>query len=791
MKKDKIFLLGIMILLLPSLVLANQHYTPSFESDCNVEGICVATKYSGTMFTEIDNEWKSLSDIATTSWVASDRAFLVETDTYSFNIKPYAILNGNKIPFNVLIGGNPTVVSHGRMESGRFDTKFAVNLTNLPIGLQNQISAFGYEIVEMVGITSEDIVINDNALIFDNILKIDFTDLIDNGMTIDFISNTDLRITDLVWTGDAIDLDPVIHLDQSGSENMADAMVLEGSPTTNYGTTVSMDATDNGGYDMHDLIRWNVSMFPPAQSILDAQYCLWMNSNNLDGDTEGFNVTTYLVYSNYTWTETGVTWNTRPDSFYCGLSGTDFIQFDGTNTPSSNWYCWDVTDIISYAYENSYNNVTIYSISSDTFGSLANTEKIDFRTREFLTVADRPFLNVTYEAEDQQNPQWYDPSTNTTLVIGETVEFRTRWVDDNELDSYIFSYDNGTGTLVNTSLIQFEVSDCVMAYENCWSNETRTLPSEQGQICWKYYAHDEYNKWNATDTFCFNTTEDPILLNETHNETIVIGEPHRITSWYTNQSVLISDATLDICFDFPSFDIFCDLMAENVTGGYYYYDYIYDGTLGGIGTIEINASKSGYSNKSLDFLLTVFDTQAGIRFWNEENMTTPYINEFMWVYLKPDCTPYETLQYAGLIDQCSNLTYHGKYINGTATVDAYAFGLFEVWALDGSVEWDCATCPPIINSYRHHFKVAELDIQETGVITRDYLWDTEYSSYFAFDYDWDFWKSVLGLLVLLGASIFFAWLTENWVATAFGIIIVYILLKLFSILTGAIFFGVF
>jgi len=87
---------------------------------------------------------------------------------------------------------------------------------------------------------------------------------------------------------------------------------------------------------------------------------------------------------------------------------------------------------------------------------------------------------------------------NWTLGSGDDMMFET--YSDSELSGYIFSFDNGTGTLVNDSWV-------AMTGTLNWSNVTKTVNSTVGAtINWKVHANDTSDNWNNSETFSYVTT---------------------------------------------------------------------------------------------------------------------------------------------------------------------------------------------------------------------------------------------------------------------------------------------
>jgi len=101
---------------------------------------------------------------------------------------------------------------------------------------------------------------------------------------------------------------------------------------------------------------------------------------------------------------------------------------------------------------------------------------------------------VSLAVADTTPPAYSLNSTNSTLA-GTPIKHSLNWTDDVALSSYIFSFDNCTGTLTNDSAISFN--------SGTWSNVTKTINSTVGcTIRWCVYANDTSNKWNGTS--CLN-----------------------------------------------------------------------------------------------------------------------------------------------------------------------------------------------------------------------------------------------------------------------------------------------
>ena len=112
------------------------------------------------------------------------------------------------------------------------------------------------------------------------------------------------------------------------------------------------------------------------------------------------------------------------------------------------------------------------------------------------TSCENPFSYVTTQPNV---PQYFLNSTNSTIA-GEPIEMRLKWTDVEGLSGYIFSFDNGTGALLNDTWVP------MTGTEN-WSNVTKIVNSTVGTtIRWKVYANDTDNNWNASLTYSFTTS---------------------------------------------------------------------------------------------------------------------------------------------------------------------------------------------------------------------------------------------------------------------------------------------
>jgi len=117
-------------------------------------------------------------------------------------------------------------------------------------------------------------------------------------------------------------------------------------------------------------------------------------------------------------------------------------------------------------------------------------------------ISQKDIMNAYGSSEtssDTTPPQWFNNYTNSTTA-GSTINHSVNWTDNVNLSSYIFSFDNGNGTFLNDSFVNFTGT----ANQ---SNITKVVNSTVGStIQWKVYANDSSNNLNVTSTFQYTTT---------------------------------------------------------------------------------------------------------------------------------------------------------------------------------------------------------------------------------------------------------------------------------------------
>lgn len=712
-------------------------------------------------------------------WDGGAKAFDFVQTAYNFRVEPFLMVGDVYVPLEDANAYFPSMSVKGFSSNHGTYIKFYVSLSGIPADFYDTVGNFGYRIVmpEDASLRDADVRSAGKSVSLKDDIRIDYSDLESNGYTIDSVDGNYVYIGFAGFAGsEDLSFDPTIQLQTADAQNLGDTWINEGSVNQNNRADTTSNEQGNSGGQRFGLLRFNISSVPQGQAVDDAKFCWYLSSNPLL-NSAGYWVSAHHLFMNYTcgatlWNESCPTWTLRPNSTLAQYSPSAMQSINITGASALGWYCWNVTDSVARSYFMGFKNTSLYMIANISLGSPATA--LAFRTKEHATASTRPYLNVTYH--DVSIPQWSLNSTNGTVIGNEPVLHSVYWTDLDALSMFIFS-SNITGVWLN---------DTAQPFINGWANATKTTPSF-GVVGWQVFANDTSNNWNSTPVFAYQvfalnlTAVYPSEVNETGN--------YSVLAFYEYNDSEIANATLVICYTFTT--VACDVMTEGA--GYYYWNFTYDHDVGGIVQFNITASYNAYPNISTTFYITFFDANVGVRFWEDLNMTQHYFNEFLWVYAKPRCDLYNQLLYLGLVDVCNHTAYHAKYLSGVANLSIWSPNTYDLYIVDGTVSWSCNTCEPSVVGYNYWMKFDAITVSTAGATVRDYFWNTTVAGQYPFfgNFEWNFWLSVVGIFILMGVAVFCAYITENAIATLFIILLSYIVLKLFGILTGQIFFGLF
>ena len=258
-----------------------------------------------------------------------------------------------------------------------------------------------------------------------------------------------------------------IQLQDANTENLDDSNVRHSSPDYNSGSSSVLDVWRNQGfshnYTKRTYIKFNISSIPSDSIIQDASLYLWLFDSS---SSTGYEVDVHHVYK-HTWREETITWNNQPcggwdfdNSSNCNVSyAEDVTTVYGDINDGDMWISWDVTNAVVNETSDHNENVSfvIKFHNEESFGTIWK----DFRSKEYSNVTLRPYLNITYCTDWQDDP-WQPMS--------------------------------GTGD---------------------WSNVIKVITPDVGKtIRWKVYANDTDNNWNVSDEFSYVTTDGSVCIGD-------------------------------------------------------------------------------------------------------------------------------------------------------------------------------------------------------------------------------------------------------------------------------------
>lgn len=315
-----------------------------------------------------------------------------------------------------------------------------------------------------------------------------------------------------------------IEINLSQYISLDDGVHIRGSCLTSGGICI-WDSINVTSYDIDQCDRWNSTHTTLTSTDTGANG--WTGWSVTLGD-DNYIHAYYASSSN--WDYRNVSESITVSSATTINSGTDWHR--GTITSSSHG-----ENDLYIVYDNFVSSVPVYNDiayrNRDRSTGAWNSEKIlepSSNNRLEAAITQRNSSNGVYGRADVMfsdrtgtyeikydyigtvAPKYSQNSTNSTLA-GEAVEHRLYWESNTDLHTYIFSFDNGTGTFVNDSWVAFSGT-------GNWTNVTKVVNSTAGSaIRWIVYANDTSDNWNASDTYQYITISyDDIIFNSSFDQ---------------------------------------------------------------------------------------------------------------------------------------------------------------------------------------------------------------------------------------------------------------------------------
>ena len=225
----------------------------------------------------------------------------------------------------------------------------------------------------------------------------------------------------------------------------ADAYIRWGGAVgdTNYGTSTSLFIRQSGdpwgasaGSLYRSLIRFDLSSLPEGATIESATLYGYMPARTGDREVAAYRVTG-------AWTETGVTWNTRPSN---ATQPTSVID----PGPTANvWIGWNVTQDVQAYVQGTLNHGWL--LASPDESATSTEQRVTLNSRDNADSALRPYLNVTYStgsAAPVLTTIEVSPET-ANLAVDATQQFAAVAKDqnDDEMTGITFDWSSSNETV--------------------------------------------------------------------------------------------------------------------------------------------------------------------------------------------------------------------------------------------------------------------------------------------------------------------------------------------------------
>lgn len=362
--KKKGIIIGILLLWLLPLIVSGTTYTPSSETTCDSNGKCTLVQYSGIRYVQEDDSWKKLEDARS----LMDKGFsykYIETD--------------EKYPMEVI----------------------DFNFTSVTVNLNPKGIVIFNEAIPLKTWTEPAIVADEEKVVTGD-FKLDYDKTTDTLVDFNLFKQSDTITLD-VKMGDIIEFgtnSTTILLTADDTENLKDTYDDSNSATTNFGTgvTIHLGVSSPARDNRSILIQWNLSSIPAQVAINNASLVFSVALDSLDAG-ESFNTSAFYVYPNYTWTETGEIWNTRPllNKNYTETIFSDNVLMD-TGFAAGQNISYNVSSLINKAYTDSQSNITIYVIPTGLVsGTPATSDPVQVASKEQASTPTRqPRLYIEY-----------------------------------------------------------------------------------------------------------------------------------------------------------------------------------------------------------------------------------------------------------------------------------------------------------------------------------------------------------------------------------------------------------
>lgn len=287
-------------------------------------------------------------------------------------------------------------------------------------------------------------------------VTLDFSDLEAGNHTLD--SKTPGEVKTFNLTKNIDDLDPTLTL--TSAKVLGDSDVYEADPGTNYGTSSQMILNIAfATVDRFGIMSLNISSITAGSLVDNVIFEYNLTSNLLDAG-EAYNVSFYaLNYSSaYTWTETNITWNTRPtgndiNSPTCG----GFIQTTGDANGLYN--SSNLSACFNYAMVNNKTTLDLYLIPYAFSGTPGN-DPISINSKDTIIASAKYKFYIDYTE---------GTTTTTTTVTTTTTTAAPTTTSTSTSTTGTTTTSTGTTTTLTPAFNELYHSNVLLAIWVFWT----------------------------------------------------------------------------------------------------------------------------------------------------------------------------------------------------------------------------------------------------------------------------------------------------------------------------------
>ncbi len=268
-----------------------------------------------------------------------------------------------------------------------------------------------------------------------------------------------------------------------------DAYLVQNNPTLNTGSFDTVFVSrDSDGDELQPLVEFSMASVPFGATIDSALFGLYIDNNLFNT-----NIRMQVERVTSTWTQMGVTWDTRPS-----ITTTDATTAD-SGTADSGWIEWNITNMVDdWVNQGTLNQGVL--IEHITGASPEGT--VEFFSREYATASLRPRLVVIYTPPTAPEPSWL-------VYLAGGIDNITSWVGATGTEFNVRLENTGNVELTSMDLELYDHTPVIVTETGLFNIEIDEIRNHQfilthglsaGEYSWQFQAHyqGDTEYWNFT-----------------------------------------------------------------------------------------------------------------------------------------------------------------------------------------------------------------------------------------------------------------------------------------------------